>query len=66
MKYKLNRDVTQEECFWLKRDREKGEIVYEYNGCTYGCITNAGIACTEEYNKTPFFELPKDCLTKLE
>ena len=63
MKYKLNRNVTIEECDWLKRDMEKGEIVFSFGGCTYGCVSPNGIACTEVKNETPFFELPEDCLT---
>ena len=63
MKYKVNRDVTQKECHWLKATVQKGTIVYKYMGHTYGCITPAGIAVSRKDQQLPFFELPKDALT---
>jgi hypothetical protein len=59
---KLLREVTIVECPWLKEDYPKGKTVYEYNGATYGCISNAGVAVSMRPNKTPFFEIPKDAL----
>jgi len=35
-KFELKRTVTQEECPWLNRDYEKGEIVYKFYERTYG------------------------------
>ena len=55
----LTRDVPRAECQWLDRDMKRGETVYRYNGCTYGCIAG-GVACTENPGQTPFFELPID------
>ena len=61
-KIKLTRDVTPDECGWLDRTYKKGEILYEYHGCTYGCISNNGTACTETPNQTPFFEIPNNAI----
>lgn len=60
--YELSRKVTQEECPWLERDYEEGEIVYAYYGCTYGCVTPSGTACSEVEGETPFLEFPTDAL----
>lgn len=60
--YVLLRDVTVEECPWLSADLKKGQTVYLYPGCDYGCCTDEGTACTHEYNVTPFFEVPNDAL----
>jgi len=65
MKYKLKRNVTKNEFHWLDRDFLKGEIVYRYNGSTYGCCTRNGVACTLGKEKIPFFELPKDALIEI-
>lgn len=66
-KFKLNRKVTISECDWLDRDFEKGEIVYEFTGSTYGCISYLGIACTlDENGRGEFFELPSDALDKID
>jgi len=59
----LNRDVTVEECHWLSQDFKKGEVVYEFYGPTYGCISSTGTACSDENGIGPFFELPTDALT---
>ena len=58
----LTRDVTPFECFWLVRTYRKGETVYRHYGATYGCVTPAGVACTEQPGQLPFFELPGDAL----
>lgn len=63
--YELNRDVTRAECFWLHRDYKKGERVYLFPGHTYGCITPAGLPCSEQPGQIPFFELPTDALREL-
>jgi hypothetical protein len=60
--FQLTRNVTKKECVWLDRTFKKGEIVYEYFGCTYGCISWKGRAFTKEENETPFFELPNDAV----
>jgi len=65
MKLKLLRRVTTEECFWLGRDFEKGEEVFEYRDYTYGCITGNGIACCLKEGEDPFFELPLNALERI-
>lgn len=60
--YRVNRDVTKKECSWLEDTIEKGTLVFEYNGHTYGCISPDGMAVTLQMNTTPFFELPKNTL----
>lgn len=62
IKYVLLRDVTKAECDWLDREFKKGETVYKYSGATYGCISWGGVACCEQPNSTPFFEMPNDAL----
>ena len=57
----LKRDVLKSECDWLSRAHLKDEIVYEYDGPTYGCILS-GLAVTEVPDEPPFFELPIDAL----
>lgn len=59
--YTLERDVTTEECSWLKRDYKKGEVVYRYTGATYGCI-GSGVPVTEQEGVEPFFEIPADAV----
>ena len=70
MNWILIRDVTQEECSWLNRTWKKGEIVYEYIGATYGCISPTGLAVTAVRDQAPFVELPikaiePNCVIKL-
>ena len=62
---KLIRDVTIEECGWLERDFKNGDIVYKFNGATYNCISENGIACSEKLNENPFFELPLDSIEEI-
>jgi len=63
-KYKLNRDITPNECFWLDRDISKGTEVIKYTNYTYGCISQSGIAVSLSKD-SPFFELPLDCLDEI-
>lgn len=50
---------------WLPHIFLPGDILWEYNGCTYGCIDwEKGIAVSESPNKTPFFEFPLDALAR--
>jgi hypothetical protein len=60
-RFKVKRNVTALECGWLERTVKKDEIVYGYEGCTYGCISD-GVPVTVLPNKTPFFELPENSL----
>ena len=59
----LTRAVTREECPWLHRDFAEGETVYDYHGPTYGAISPAGRAVSEEPGKTPFLEIPRAALS---
>jgi len=59
---KMLRDVTTDECGWLNKDMKKGDIVYRYYGCTYGCIGPKGIAVSIKEGTTPFFEIPLDSI----
>lgn len=56
--YNLIRMVTPQECHWLDRTYETGEIVYKYYGHTFGCIGKKGSAFTQVFDTPPFFELP--------
>ena len=61
-KYTVIRDITTEECPWLENTILKGQIVYSYTGCTYGCIGHNGKAVSLELGVDPFFELPYDSI----
>lgn len=62
-KFILKRNVTRQECDWLTRDFNKGEIIYEFTGATYGCISFLGKACTlDETGGGEFFEIPTDAI----
>jgi hypothetical protein len=63
-KYRVTRDITPEECHWLSRTYKKGEILYEYIGYTYGCISPKGIAICDNPDgvTTPFHEFPKNAI----
>jgi hypothetical protein len=65
-KYRVIRDVTYNECSWLDRDFIEGEILYEYTGYTYGCISSNGIALTESQDGgEPFFEFPYNAVEEM-
>lgn len=64
-KFKINRDVTQNECSWLEKDFKKGTIVYEYCGATYGCVGAGGIPVTFAPGQTPFSEIPASALSEI-
>lgn len=64
MMLRLKRLVTTDECPWLDRDFKQGEIVHQYTGYTYGCISPHGVGCSERDGETPFFELPSDALER--
>lgn len=59
----LSRNVTKQECSWLDNDLEKGKTVYAFKGYTYGCISPTGVAVSDEPDKIPFYEIPKDAIT---
>lgn len=60
---KLTRTVTREECPWLDADLPEGTTVYNYTGCTYGCISWQGKAVSIEENG-PFLEVPRSALSQ--
>ncbi|NHI95038.1 MAG: hypothetical protein EAX96_21285 [Candidatus Lokiarchaeota archaeon] len=64
-KYKLRYLVTQDDCPWLEKDIEKGTIVYEYCGCTYGCVSQNGVPITIVPNEVPFIEIQKSALEEI-
>ena len=67
VKWRLTRDVLESECPWLERDYKKDEVVFEcpltING---GFLLQESITCSEEDWTSPYFELPKDALEKIE
>jgi hypothetical protein len=63
MRFRITRDVTQDECYWLDRSFRAGEIVHDFTGATYGCV-GTGMACSMN-GQNPFFELPRDALAPL-
>jgi len=62
--YQLTRDVDIEECPWLKQELKEGDQVKHFYGCTYGCVSQEGTACTVD-NET-FFELPNNSLNTIQ
>lgn len=64
--YLTTRRVTTDECPWLadiiKRDIEKGEVVYYFTKPTYGAVNEFPAALQEDY---PFFELPWDSVEEI-
>ncbi len=54
------REINRNECPWLERTYFPGELVYKYNGPTYGCVARSALAVTELENKIFFFQVPKD------
>lgn len=63
--YEVIREVTSEECYWLEESVKAGQRVYEYIGVTYGVISERGIAVTLKPFETPFFELPRSALKRI-
>lgn len=52
----INRDLSDP---W-NNGKKKGTVVYECRGYTYGCISDAGEAVSEDPNGAyPFFEVPR-------
>jgi hypothetical protein len=63
IEYIAIRNVTKQECPWLYSEVQKGDTFYSYLGCTYGCISDSGIAVTENScGEAPFFELPANAV----
>ena len=66
MKYRLIRDLTNQEKDVADENLKKEDVVYSYPGCTYGCISPFGMAGTLVLGVTPFFEVPMDAIEKVE
>ena len=66
MKYRLKRDLTNQEKVVADENLKKGDVIYRYPSCTYGCISPSGTACTLVLGVTPFFEVPMDAIEKVE
>ena len=64
-KVKLLQNMKVNDYGWLHRDLNIGEEFYLYTDVTYGCISINGIAVTEEWNKKPFFEIPKELVENI-
>jgi hypothetical protein len=63
---RVTRDVTKEECHWLKHDIIAGTIVYRFTGHTYGCVSYTGQAVTDDpTGDYPFYELPNNALEEI-
>ncbi len=62
MKYRVTRVLTRKEASNIEGIIRKGDVVYRYTGCTYGCISPMGTAVSIEENKNPFFEMPNDSI----
>jgi hypothetical protein len=60
VRYRVTRDVAAwEDHNYAGRDVRKGELLYKFTGCTYGCIdTYSGVALCEVEGEYPFFEFP--------
>lgn len=58
---KVVRDVTREECPWLKHDIPSGTVLFEYRGPTYG-IKNDDHTAVSLDGGIPFFQLPTNSL----
>lgn len=60
------RELTLVECPWLDWRINPGRTVFKYSGCTYGCISEEGIAVSDKSDETPFYEVPFDAVRWLE
>lgn len=63
-KYKITRNLTQDECPWLDEKIGQGSTMYSFHGCTYGSIGD-GVALTfDSSGGNPFIEIPFDAIVK--
>lgn len=55
-------------CHWLERELHKGQRFRVFAGCTYGTISQAGVAVQDAADDAdaPFFELPAHALRNVE
>ena len=65
--YVLKKRVDHYDAPWFDRSQvfEKGDMVYEYTGATYGCVSDNGVAVTRVPDQTPFIEIPEDALEEV-
>jgi hypothetical protein len=64
----ITRDVTPQECPWLRATLTAGTTVRRFHKSTYGCIDhNRGTAVTFdlENGDYPFLEVPTDALAEV-
>ena len=61
-RFVLVRDVTRKECHWLPRDFKKGEVLYRFQGATYGVCSPSGVPMMLAPDALPFYEFPEDSL----
>lgn len=47
---------------FLRRDVNEGEVLFRFDGTTYGCISWGGIAVSEVRGENPFYEFPADAI----
>lgn len=59
----LNRTVTTSECDWLDEDLPAGKEVFRFDGCTYGCISEGGVAVSDKPGDEFSYEVPSDAVT---
>jgi hypothetical protein len=60
---RVTREVTRDECPWLRRPLREGQVVYCFGGTTYGCVDyQVGTPCSFKPGENPFFEVPTDAL----
>lgn len=57
VKYKLRRNVTMEEFFWLEHDLKKGTVLYEHKGQAYFYLKGCKRPVVIEPNRFPFFDV---------
>lgn len=68
VRVRVTRDVPKsEEHNYSGRTVDKGEILYLFRLCTYGCAeTVDSLALSEEPDKYPFFEFPSNAVEAVE
>lgn len=57
------RDVAKDEPHnYLHRDVAAGEVFYDFIWNTYGCVSDFGVALSEQPGEHPFFEFPANAI----
>lgn len=62
--YRVVRDVTTEECFWLSETVAEGTTVYKFTKPTYGAVRDFAVTLKPD-GDYPFFELPFDAVEEV-